>query len=251
MKPILKLLEPLFFNLNNKNIEDINDGIKISDFSLNYLNALINKEKEILQKESCMLKQGFYLGDKKSVIYGDINNLENDIFIIFGFKLESDELYNVSLFELYRKELTLIKFYLTKDLNNVYELQIEDDRMNSTRVNIEIRKTYIFIFHISFKKKEIKIIYIKDTENKENNKEWDMKINLGKETKLKIKNLKLDNLKICFGCKRINNRFQNNFVGFIGNFIILSMKHIKDKNEQVLIDTKLVSWNINDLSFVQ
>ena len=61
-----------------------------------------------------------------------------------------------------------------------------------------------------------------------------MKINLGKETKLKIKNLKLDNLKICFGCKRINNRFQNNFVGFIGNFIILNMKHIKDKNEQVL-----------------
>ena len=234
MKPILKLLEPLFFNLNNKNIEDINDGIKISDFSLNYLNALINKEKEILQKESCMLKQGFYLGDKKSVIYGDINNLENDIFIIFGFKLESNELYNVSLFEIYRKELTLIKFYLTKDLNNVYELQIEDDRMNSTRVNIEIRKAYIFIFHISFKKKEIKIIYIKDTENKENNKEWDMKINLGKETKLKIKNLKLDNLKICFGCKRINNRFQNNFVGFIGNFIILNMKHIKDKNEQVL-----------------
>ena len=236
MRPFLKLLEPLFFNLNNKNIGEINDGLRITDFSLNFINALINKENELSKKDSCLLKKGFYLGNETSAIYGDINNLEPDFLIIFGFKLESDDLYDVSLFELYRKESSLIKFYLTKDLSNMYELQIEDEKINSTKVIIQMKKTYIFIFQISFKKKEIKIFYIKDNENKEKNKESDENIHLGRETKLKIKNLKTDNLKICIGCKRINGNFQNNYKGFIGDFLILNMKPIKDKNEKILID---------------
>ena len=48
MRPFLKLLEPLFFNLNNKNIGEINDGLRITDFSLNYINALINFKNRFL-----------------------------------------------------------------------------------------------------------------------------------------------------------------------------------------------------------
>ena len=36
----------------------------------------------------------------------------------------------------------------------MYELQIEDEKINSTKVIIQMKKTYIFIFQISFKKKE-------------------------------------------------------------------------------------------------
>ena len=156
MRPFLKLLEPLFFNLNNKNIGEINDGLRISDFSLNFINALINKENELSKKDSCLLKKGFYLGNETGAIYGDINNLEPDFLIIFGFKLESDDLYDNSLFELYRKDSSLIKFYLTKDLSNMYELQIEDEKINSTKVIIQMKKAYIiflfFKFHLKRKK---------------------------------------------------------------------------------------------------
>ena len=236
MKPTLKLLEPLFFNLNNKNIDEIQNELEIIDFSLNYINALNNKEKLILLKDSCMIKQGFYLANKKSVIYGDINNLEHDFLILFGFRLESDDLYDVSLFEIYREEKSQIKIYLRKDIYNKYELQIEDEKgVNSSKVNIQIKTTYIFIFQFSFKKKEIKIVYIKDIDNNDNSDtkkgESNTKVNLGKE--IKIKSIKQDNLKICIGCKRGRN-FENNFKGFIGDFIILNGKHIKDKKDQEL-----------------
>ena len=236
MKPTLKLLEPLFFNLNNKHIDEIQNELEIIDFTLNYISALNNKEKEILLKDSCMLKQGFYLGNEKSIIYGDINNLEHDFLILFGFRLESENLYDVSLFEIYREEKKQIKIYIRKDINNRYELQIEDEKgVNSSKVNIQIKTTYIFIFQFSFKKKEIKIIYIKDIDNNYDSEtkkgESNTKVSLGKE--IKIKNIKQDNLKICIGCKRGKN-FENNFNGFIGDFIILNAKHIKDKKDQEL-----------------
>ena len=145
-------------------------------------------------------------------------------------------MYDVSLFEIYREEKSQIKIYLRKDIYNKYELQIEDEKgVNSSKVNIQIKTTYIFIFQFSFKKKEIKIVYIKDIDNNDNSDtkkgESNTKVNLGKE--IKIKSIKQDNLKICIGCKRGRN-YENNFKGFIGDFIILNAKHIKDKKDQEL-----------------
>ena len=237
MKPTLKLLEPLFLNLNNKNVEEIKNELEITDFTLNYINALNAKEKEVLLKDSCLIKQGFYLGDQRSYIYGDINNLENDFLILFGFRLETDDLHDVNLFEIYREGRSQINAFLRKDTNNKYELYIEDEKgINSTQVNIHIKKTYIFIFQILSKKKEIKIIYIKDSDNKSDNyikkSKTNLEVSFGKE--IKIKNIKHDNLKICIGCKREKNVFKNNFTGFIGDFIILNVLHIKDKKDKEL-----------------
>ena len=93
-------------------------------------------------------------------------------------------------------------------------------------------------------------------------------INSGAE--IKIKNIKLDNLKICIGCKRNKIRdfnFKNNFYGYLGDFIILNAKHIKENNDsklyneilklksnyyeiiKILLDNTIQKDNMNNLEF--
>ena len=86
MKSILKLFEPLILNLNNKNLDEIHNELELSDLILNYLEGLNNKEKALSDQDGCLLKNGFYFGNKSSAIYGDINsNLETDFIILFIF----------------------------------------------------------------------------------------------------------------------------------------------------------------------
>ena len=159
-----------------------------------------------------MIKQGFY-----------------DLIIIFGFRLESEELEDVSLFELYQNTKSQIKIYLSKNYNRKYELYVEDEKnMNSSMVFIQPRKTYIFVFQFLLKKaKQLKINYIKDDDGA-NSKEG---VNSGHQ--IKLKSIKLDNLKICIGCKREkeSNTFKPNFSGYIGDLIILNAKHIKEEKD--------------------
>ena len=63
MRPMARLLEPLFINLNKKDISQINKELNISDFSLLLLESLNVKETEIINKNSCLIKNGFYLGN--------------------------------------------------------------------------------------------------------------------------------------------------------------------------------------------
>jgi hypothetical protein len=142
MKPILKIIEPLFFHLNNKNLDEIHNELELVDFTLNYLNALNNKEKTTIRENPCMIKQGFFFGNEFSGIYGDLsNNFENDFAIIFGFRLESDLLYDVVLFELYNEEKNQIKIFLRKNLQNNYELYtLDGDKEKSTKIIIYPKK---------------------------------------------------------------------------------------------------------------
>ena len=226
IKQIYQLLKPIFLNINNKTGEEIKNELELTEFVLNYLNELIKKESKILETDSCMLKQGFYFANEKARINGDINNLENDFFIIFGFRIESEEFDVISLFDIYQNQKTLIKIYLTKNLYGKYELQIEDDKnVNSSKVYVQRGKTYIFDFQFLLKKyKLLKINYIKDNDGA-NSK---AKIHSGNQ--IKIKNIKQDNLKICIGCKREND-FEPNFVGYMGDIIILNNKHIKEEKD--------------------
>ena len=228
IKPTFKLMKPLFMNINTKKCNEIEYELELTDFTLNYLNELINKESKILQYDSCLIKQGFYCMNDKTGINADINNLENDFIIIFGFRLESEELEDVSLFELYQNQKSQIKIYLSKNYNRKYELYVEDDKnMNSSMVFIQPRKTYIFVFQFLLKKaKQLKINYIKD-DGGANSKEG---VNSGHQ--IKLKSIKLDNLKICIGFKREKeNPFKPNFSGYIGDLIILNAKHIKEEKD--------------------
>ena len=226
LKPMFQLLKPIFMNINSKQSEELENDLELTEFSLNYLSELIKKESEILKTDSCMMKQGFYFVNDKAGIHGDLNNLENDFIVIFGFRLESEEYNDISLFEIYQNQKTQVKVFLTKNSNGKYELQVEDEKnMNFAKIYIQIKKTYIFVFQFLLKKsKQLKIIYIRDDEGSNS----EAKINSG--TPIKMKSIKQDNLKICIGCKRENN-FKPNFSGYLGDFIILNAKHIKEEKE--------------------
>ena len=235
IKPTFQLMKPIFMNINRKKSNEIENELELTEFSLNYLNELINKESKLLNYDSCMIKQGFYCLNDKAGINADINNLENDFIILFGFRLESEQFEDISIFELYQNQKSQIKVFLAKNLNGKLELQIEDEKnMNSSMISIQLRRTYIFAFQFLLKKaKQLKIIYIKD-DNNSNSKD---KINSGNS--IKIKSIKLDNLKICIGCKRDirENTFKPNFSGYIGDLIILNAKHIKeDKDLEIFED---------------
>ena len=240
MKPILKLIESLVLNLNNKELDEIESELKLSGFTLDYINELNNKENILLKNDSCIIKQGFYLGNEISYIYGDVNsNLENDFVIFFSFRLESVQLNNVVLFELYNENKTQIKFTLMKNKENNYEMHfLDDSKDSSTKIIIQSKITYIFSFIFVteglFRHKAIKIKYIKD-EKGEGKEFKNIKINSCSEA---IKSKNIDNIKkICIGCERIKgktDKFENQFKGYIGDFIILNVKKIKES-----IDSKI------------
>ena len=48
MTPMLRQYEPLFTNINKKNLKQLNYDLNLSDFSIFLLNSLIKKENEIL-----------------------------------------------------------------------------------------------------------------------------------------------------------------------------------------------------------
>ena len=231
MRPTLQLLEPLFININKKELHQIKNELNISDFTLSFINSLISKEK-ILIKNTCMLRQGFYFGNELSGITYDLDFLENDFVIMFGFSVESNNLDSILLFDIIHQKTNTsqIKFYLSKTINNnIYDM-IAGDSTNemSTKVNIYTRKTYIFVFHFIIKKHSsfVKINYIKNDKNLKH-------INSGKE--FKIKNLKNENLLLLFGCEKFKikreEKIENKFRGFLGDIIILNTKNIKEKNE--------------------
>ena len=232
MKPMLKLIEPLFFHLNNKNLDEIYNELELVDFTLNYLNALNNKEKTTLRENPCMIKQGFYLGNKLSGIYGDIyNNFENDFVIFFGFRLESDLLNDILIFQLYNEEKNQIKIFLRKNLQNNYELYaLDGDKEKSTKIIIYPKKNYIlsflFVTEGFWRNRTLKIMYVKDEIIERKGQE----INIISGADIKLKNI--DNIKkFCIGCERSKfnkDLFENKFIGFIGHFIILNAKHIKE-----------------------
>ena len=84
-----------------------------------------------------MIKQGFYFGNQISGIYGDINNLDNDFVIIFSLRIESDELKDISIFDIYCENRSQIKLYLEKTERNEYELKTDiEDNSDSAKVHI-------------------------------------------------------------------------------------------------------------------
>ena len=244
MKSILKFTEPLLLNLNKKNLDEIHNELDLSDFILNYINALNNKEKEIFKSNSYILKEGIYFGNKKDAyLCGDINNnFENDFLILFSFRLDSDDLENVVIFELYNEEKTELKIFLNKNLKNNYEMYAKDGETESTtKIIIYPRKNYIFAFLImteGFRRnKVLRIKYIKDEMNEDQDNQ---NINIISGAAIKLKNLDTNIKKICIACERKKylkqETFENKFVGFIGDFIILNAKRVKDNIESKLYD---------------
>ena len=241
MKPTLQLLEPLFININKKEISQIEHELKIADFGLSFFNSLIDKENKIKKQKSCILKQGFYFYSENSGIICEFNSLENEFIIMLGFQVESNELDSILLFDILNTKTfnSLIKFYLMKTYdNNSYEMFGENSKNEmSTKINIFVGKTYIFAFHFKIKgimqSSTIKINYVRDDRNSDKKEK---KPNVLSGVELKIKNIKNENLTMFIGCEMPRagpkkGKIENKFKGFIGDIIILNSKNIKDKIE--------------------
>ena len=231
MSPMLRQIEPLFININKKNIKQINDELDISDFSLSLLNSLILKEKQILKENSCLLKSGFYFGDELSGIICEFNSFKNECIILFGFKLESYEMDEITLLQI-DHETEEFRFGLkknNKDNKCEYEMYLYDsyDKENkSINITLEANINYILTIQIKnegimFNSKVINVKYVKDCDNKAHRK--NKSILTGKE--LKIKGSMKKNYNMYFGCEIKSNNIINKFRGFFGDIIILDIKN--------------------------
>ena len=231
MNPLLKQMEPLFVNLNKKSLEQINDELNSSNFSLSLINSLITKESKISIEEPCKISEGFYLNNSKSGLIGNIKTLESEFTIIFSFKLSQMTEEEIVLFTLFTniEKNNYIKFYLREKFGtNSYEVICDQfsDKLKSYEVKIGVEKEMNYIFAVSIKseglfKNIIKTRYIKDS-SKDSYNGFDVK----------IKNIKKDNLKIVFGCN-LNprtNKIENKFRGFMGDIIIFNSKNYKVGN---------------------
>ena len=236
MKPIIRQIGALFINLNKKNISDINKELNTIDFSLSFLDSLIDKESQLLKNCSCFIKKGFYLGNEKGGLFCNINSLENEFIILFGFRIESNELDEITLFNIVnnKDQISIAKFFLIKTYHNdIYELLVEDKKeQHSFKINVHHGKNYVFA--ISFKiggfmkSTEINVIYVKD-DNRKKKLEFETDPKNGRE--IKIKNFKNENIDIYFGCDfdaRTGTEIVNKFHGIIGDIFILNTKNIKN-----------------------
>ena len=240
MRPMARLLEPLFINLNKKDISQINKELNISDFSLLLLESLNVKETEIINKNSCLIKNGFYLGNDISGLFCNINSIENEFILLFSFRLESNDLNEITLFQIanIKEQMTQLKFCLRKISNNdIYSLLAEDKKEHeyNSKINIIYGKNYIFAISIKIEglitsSVTVKISYVKD-DIYPNKKESELDLKNGKE--MKIKNFKNENLSIYFGCEidfDHENKRVNRFRGFLGDIFILNSKNIKNSD---------------------
>ena len=239
MRPFIKHIEPLFINLNKKDLVLINEELNYSNFSLSLIQSLINKENKIISKRDCFIKEGFYLNDEKSGLIANIKIIENEFTIIFSFLTEKTNKEEMTLFTLVinAEKNIYIKYILRSKLDsNFYEIICEETKekdksaTHDTKVNIEKDKNYIFAINMKvegglFKQSNIKTKYIRDGTGEVKN---------GMD--VKIKAAKKENIKIYFGCN-VNlklNKVENNFKGFFGNVIVYSSKNHNIDDDNIL-----------------
>ena len=251
MRPFIKQIEPLFVNLNKKDLVLINDELNYSNFSLSLIQSLINKEEKLISGKDCFIKEGFYLNDKKSGLIANVKILESEFTIIFSFRLEKTTEEEMTLFTLVtnQEKNGYIKYILRNKFDsNLYEIICEESKEkdktthHDVKVNVEKDKNYIFAINMKieggiFKQNSIKTKYIRDDTQEVKN---------GMD--IKIKTTKKENIKIYFGCN-INlklNKVENNFKGFFGDVIIYASKN-HNIDDDIILGLKRDYKNIINL----
>ena len=234
MNQLLKLIEPLLLNLDKKSINEIDSEINLIHLILSFMKELSKKEIQIFDKEP-LLKEGFFLGNKICGISSEIDVLEDEFSLIFGFCLS--EKYNPnnvikewSLINIKSKKNNKdkIKIWLSKKNNSSdqYNLMISDkNQIHNTDIIIKSKSSYIFSFNF-VKNKKVKISYICENEQE---------IKKIKDINLKFN---IDNTHIYIGCDVIKKNWiddeeqQNTFFGYIGTIIILNNKKLSKKGDE-------------------
>ena len=227
MRPLLKQMEPLFVDLNKKNIDKINYELHSLNFPLSLLNTLINKETKLSSEEACKIYEGFYLNNSKSGLICNLKSLENDFTIIFSIKLDNENEDEITFFTLFTnfEKNNYIKFILRETITepNTYEICCEHniDKLKTNELRLFITKEMNYIFSVTIKseglfKNSINTIVLKET-------------GFNNGIPIKTKNFKKDNIKMAFGCELNpnSNSIESKFKGFIGDIIVFNSKNYK------------------------
>ena len=139
MSQLLKIIQPLLLNIDKKSMVEINLEIDIVSFIISFIKELIKREEQILNAEP-ILREGFFLGNKFCGIVSDIDTLEDEFSLIFGFCLfeRSNKINHINEWTLInirskenknKEKISQIKIWLSKinNLNNQYNLVISDN----------------------------------------------------------------------------------------------------------------------------
>ena len=254
MNPLLKILEPLFINIKLKQFEDIKYELNICNFPIKLLNALIKKEEDIINEDPNFLRTGFYLGNKICGISSELDNLEDDFAIIFGFSLHEINIHknnikewtliNIKNIENEKEKDHQIKIWLSQkeNLNGQYILKVTiKDKIYDTKIVITSKKTYIFSFQFTkgslFKPNKLKIFYTCDLKSEQTNLS-----EIKELEEINIESFKSGKKNIYIGCDINNynpivltNMPQNTFTGFMGTVIILDLKKLSKKGPEEIL----------------
>ena len=267
MCPILQQTGLLIENIQRKKFDKLNEEINESDFSISLIDSIINKEKEILKEKPCMLKSGIYFGSDKSGLSCDINSLESEFLILFGFKIESNDDEERTLFQIVnnKDKTPQIRCFLRRkfkenEKSKIYEMYFKDKKEGEEFIEIRVSydKYYIFAFHFKMggimQSSTIKANFIKD-DNNPNWKRYNPDPKNGRE--FRTKNLKNENITIYFGSEldSMSGKMINKFRGFIGDIIILNSKHLKysgSSNQSKDLSKKLLHFerDYKDIAYI-
>ena len=243
--PLVQQLSSLFANFKTKTLNQINDDIKLSDFPLTLLSSMNEREKQFLEQKSCFLKQGFYFGRRNSGLNIEINSIESEFSIIFGFRLEISGIEEIALLEFInnKDKANRIKFFFkqTNDINTYY-IYLDEKKEYNLGIKVEPYKNYIIAINFKtatlLQSSSIRISYIKDDVSFKEN-EYKVTPLHGKEVS-KLKNLKNENFTLLFGREFDDIELDNSFVGCISDIMILNTKNLKNNdNDRAFIESIL------------
>ena len=231
-----KLFEPLLINIDKKTYSEILNEISFPEFQLNFLKDLINKERILLENNSCLLSNGFYLDENNnnSGIIGTLGEIEDDFILTFGFKLliKNPEVgkkeYIIMQFKNINDNKVEFKISILKYKNSFFLNIFDNNNIKIKLFSIEANQYYIISFR--FESSNLKVSFLFNHMNQ--TIKLDIKNNLFKSK---------DNLLLCVGCdiepknknsqnisvetfKDNNYIFTNRFTGFIGDIHIINSK---------------------------
>ena len=182
MLPFVEQMKEIFIHNSTITKVDLYRDTSFADYSICYINSLIEKENQIISKDENLADNAVYFSGKHSAIIISEFEFKMKSCLIFSFNLSP--LYNILkdnyvLISIQENENFLLKLSIKKN-KNIYSLNIETkDKLIQTSIEMNPYDTYIlcislqdnkaiidYSFSNKIMKKEIKISKFSSKEKK-------------------------------------------------------------------------------------
>ena len=218
-------LEKMIFKNSILNIQYYNNY-------MNFLKGLFWEETKIIPVSDFMINEGIFLPKNNYLLFSNITSKNNEISIIFSFRIFKIENNNIDIMELFdnNNKKIILKLFINE---NGY-LSLDNGNIKKLVTQIKIKENNsCYLLCISINKTNSKINLFVNTILELNNKNENLSSNdnnysLKISNKINISNSSKD-FSITVG--------KNNFVGIIGEFFFIN-KEIKSENIQNIFNMK-------------